>query len=67
MAPIVLFFAAGTLMILLRGPLAREIKRTQELWFDRVHDEDALAWWLSAMGGLLFLGGAVFLSIWLFN
>jgi hypothetical protein len=67
MAPIVSCFVAGTLMILLRRPWARGIKRSQELWFDRAYDEDALAWWISAMGCLVILGGTVFLGIWLFK
>ncbi len=56
--------AVGTLLILLRRPWARGIKKSQEFWFDRVYDEDGLAWWIAAMGGLLILFGAVFLAIW---
>lgn len=39
----------------------------QELWFDRSYDEDGLAWWLGAMGGLVVLSGGVLLAIWLFH
>jgi hypothetical protein len=67
MEPILLWLAFGSLMILLRRSWARSIGRYQEFWLERGYDEDGLAWWLGAMGGLVVLSGCVFLAIWLFR
>lgn len=67
MGPILFCLAAGTLLILVRRPFAREIKRSRESFRDVAYDEDGLAWWLAAMGGLIILFGLVFLALWLFH
>ncbi len=67
MSLIVIWLAMGTAMILFRRSWARDIKRSQAFWFDRTYDEDGLAWWMGATGGLVIAFGLVFLGIWIFN
>jgi hypothetical protein len=67
MGPSLFCLAAGSLAILLRRPWARNIKASQEFWFDRTYDVDGLAWWIAAMGGLVIAFGVVFLAIWVIH
>ncbi len=67
MGHILSILAAGTVLFLVRRPFARHVKRSQDFLFDRAYDEDGLAWWIGAMGGLIVAFGLVFLGIWIFH